>query len=514
MLARSAAALAALAFGFLLLAVFEAGLRLTGVGSELPRNDPFAGFSRTVPMFESVLGANGSAVFRLAPSRAPRADRRLAAEPQREFAAEKAPGTKRVFVIGGSSAAGVPYPTNYAFSAWLERRLEAALPDVEVEVVNAALSGYASRRLLPIVREIAAYEPDLLILYMGHNEWAERQYYAHLIDLDPRLFALWEWTTSLRVYRLISSLLLPAGGESGAPVIETNARQNSQQMFAARKGRAAGHGHLTARDLEYRDLLYRFNLDEMISVATAAGAQVLLVSLSQNFADWPPGASVHEAGLAQSERVAFEEAFAAGQALEQQGDCGGALGEYARAEALDDAYAALQYRTAGCHRALGRFDEARRRYRLASDLDAVPHGAPTAFNDILREVAADRDALFADADAALEAAAEHGLVGDRWMVDFVHPSIAAHQLIAKTIADVLRDADWPEPGWSNDAYRDPDPAELFEAEPRLRERELEVRLFSCELALRDSCVEDLTRRLLLLDPENEVALGSLRRRAK
>ena len=79
---------------------------------------------------------------------------------QRTFSARKPPDRFRIFVIGGSTAAGVPYPVNLGFSGWLERALDAALPQADVEVVNAAVSGYASRRVLLAAREIAEYEPD------------------------------------------------------------------------------------------------------------------------------------------------------------------------------------------------------------------------------------------------------------------------------------------------------------------------------------------------------------------
>lgn len=64
MLARFASALAALAFGFLLLAGLEASLRVLGVGEQIPRSDPFSGFSREIPMFEPAERDDGAAYGR------------------------------------------------------------------------------------------------------------------------------------------------------------------------------------------------------------------------------------------------------------------------------------------------------------------------------------------------------------------------------------------------------------------------------------------------------------------
>jgi len=58
-----------------------------------------------------------------------------------EFPAVKAPGTFRIFVIGESEAAGLPYYPSFAFASWLGMRLASQAPDVRWEVVNAALGG-------------------------------------------------------------------------------------------------------------------------------------------------------------------------------------------------------------------------------------------------------------------------------------------------------------------------------------------------------------------------------------
>ena len=154
-------------------------LRLLGVCAGRPRQDPFAGFSRVVPMFEPGTQPDGTRIYRLAAGRWGAATGHVA-PPQRSFLAEKPLGTFRIFVVGGSSAAGVPYGTGYAFPTWLARRLEAEVPEVRCEVVNAAMSGYATRRMLTVVRELVTYAPDLLIVYEGHNEFIEPAFFAAL----------------------------------------------------------------------------------------------------------------------------------------------------------------------------------------------------------------------------------------------------------------------------------------------------------------------------------------------
>ena len=280
-------------------------------------------------------------------------------------------------------------------------------------------------------------------------------------------------------------------------------------MYAVLDERQGGRGYPTPRDVAYGEMLFRFNLEEMARAMQQVGARVMLLTLSQNFADWAPGASSHRAGLSPAEQAAWEASVAEGDRLVAEAhDCIGALQAYARALAIDDTFADLDYRVAGCERALGRFDAARVRYRQASDLDRVPYGAPTRYNDILREVAREQGAMLVDIDDALTRASPHGLVGEDLFVDFVHPNLRAHQLIAATVADTLRAAGVPAPPerWVLGRYVEPDPEALYGAEPRLRTQERLVRAVACTLARRDACALAEVDTVLATEPDHAWAL--------
>jgi lysophospholipase L1-like esterase len=492
--------------GVLLLVAVELALRVLGVGADRPVHDPFGGFSRVVPLFEPVRRPDGTAVFALSAARQRSATGRASAEPQREFLAEKPAGTFRIFVVGESSAAGVPYGPGYAFSSWLARRLAAELPDVPVEVVNAAVSGYGSRRVLAAVGEIVTHAPDLVIVYSGHNEFAERRFYVHLLDLDPRLFRLWELVVGSRLYALVSRAGVVPRDEP--PRFDPDDVGLAGQMFTAAKDRATGRVQLAANEIEYAAMLYRHNLEAMAREIRAAGARPLLVTVAQNLADWPPGASAHRADLAADGLAAFDAAEAEGDRLAAAGDCEPAVAAYDRALAIDASFAAAHFGRATCLRALGRFDDARAAFRRASDLDAVPHGIPGLFNNVVRDVARRSGALLVDAEARFERESPHGLVGDALFADFVHPNIRGHQIIAAALEERLRSAGVPAPAerWRAGAWSDPDPETLLAADPRLRIREHLVRALSCDLAGRVPCALAEVEAVLAIDPKQNQAL--------
>jgi hypothetical protein len=87
------------------------------------------------------------------------------------FRVEKPPGTYRIFALGASTTIGFPYMFNGSFSSLLRDRLYAHFPERKVEVVNVGITAVNSYTVADIAREVMRYEPDLLIVYAGHNEF-------------------------------------------------------------------------------------------------------------------------------------------------------------------------------------------------------------------------------------------------------------------------------------------------------------------------------------------------------
>jgi hypothetical protein len=234
--------------------------------------------------------------------------------------------------------------------------------------------------------------------------------------------------------------------------------------------------------------LYRVRVEEMVDLMRTAGARTMLLTLSENFSDWEPVVSVHRADLTPADAVAWQAAVTAGDALAPQ-DCAAAVQAWERALAIDDQYAQLHFKLAGCLSRLGRSEAACRAYRLASDLDRFSQGAPLSFNAILGDIARQHDAWLVDIDATLNAASGPRCVGDDLFVDAVHPNMRAHQLIAGAIAAHLRQEGIgaASADWQVDAYRDPDPRRILMDDPKLQFYEVVGRDYMCKAAGRTTC---------------------------
>jgi lysophospholipase L1-like esterase len=94
---------------------------------------------------------------------------RLGNTPER-FSRTKAPGTFRIFCVGGSTTRGWPFHERLSYPRVLSLILRDALGSRSIEVINAGLlasDSWSDRRL---VEELSAFEPDLFLIYEGRND--------------------------------------------------------------------------------------------------------------------------------------------------------------------------------------------------------------------------------------------------------------------------------------------------------------------------------------------------------
>ncbi|MCA9129844.1 MAG: hypothetical protein KDB22_22310, partial [Planctomycetales bacterium] len=159
--------LLALAIGLLPFFLCEFVLRLAGIPKQPAAVDPYVDLGLLRPLFEY---DDATGQYQIA------ASRYNLFQPV-SFAAEKSDRLFRVFALGGSTTQGEPYGTATAFPKWMELELQARMPDFQVEVINCGGLSYASYRVKVILSEVLAYQPDLVVVYTGHNEYLEERTY-------------------------------------------------------------------------------------------------------------------------------------------------------------------------------------------------------------------------------------------------------------------------------------------------------------------------------------------------
>ena len=137
--------------------------------------------------------------------------RELYREREVSFTRDKSAGTFRIFCLGGSASAGWPHPTNEIYSAYLESALSLAYPDRKIEVLNVSAQAYAAYRVRLILGEVVSFQPDLIVIYSGNNEFLEPRRYATRSRWYDSLTALANYSTAYKLVRgsSLSARLFP-----------------------------------------------------------------------------------------------------------------------------------------------------------------------------------------------------------------------------------------------------------------------------------------------------------------
>ncbi len=392
----------------LLLVVAEIGLRVCGVGTSSAATRPCTDQGRPASCDNQSFAAP---FFPPGMYREPR---------PYVIPARKAPGTYRIFVMGESVAWGDPDPT-YGFARYLEVMLRQRFPGTKFEVINTSITAINSYALLPMIQDLALYQPDLFIIYTGSTE---------VVGPFGPGTVLTPWDSSLRVVRgkiLFNSTRL---GQLIAKVSAGNQKNQwrGMEMFLDRQVRADSPQLAPV----YKN--FAANLHDIAAVARRAGAQILISTVATNLKDCAPFASLHREGIRQDDLNSWDQLVQRGAALESTGSYPEALKLYLAAAEIDPQYAELQFRIARCLWALGDFAGAKERFLRAQDLDTLRFRADSKINEIIRDVAA-RDTRVGLVDAAAIVADEspHGIAGGELFYEHVHMNPRGNYLLARAL---------------------------------------------------------------------------------
>ncbi len=391
-------------------------------------DDPYVSFSGIRPLF--VPDSNGT--------RLETAKERLACFCPQSFTTVKGPDTFRIFCLGGSTVQGRPYSVETSFTTWLKLNLEAARPQTDFEVVNCGGISYASYRLVPIMSEALKYEPDLFIIYTGHNEFIEDRTYRRLKIIPRTLIGVHRMMLSLRSYSLANEFI------SKRRARRTETGSSSKTVLPAEvsakldfdDGLESYH-----RDEVWREGTiehFRLNLQTMVRMSRSAGIPVILVNPASNLKDCPPFKSEFSSGLSNSEIEQITELREQAGKLNWE-DTYDKITLLEQAAEIDSRHAGLLYLIGKCYEHIGRLAEAKKWFAKAKEEDVCPLRILEPMQEAILSVAAKNNVPLVDVKRLFEGHSHEGVPGDEWLKDHVHPSIHGHQLIADSIYETMED---------------------------------------------------------------------------
>ena len=377
----------ALLVGLSLVVLFEAGLWLVGVGPD-----------------DALFAATDSS-YRINPQAArrffPRQYVRLAPGQDR-FAHDKDARAFRVFALGASPCSASHPPSLFkspSFPNFLQQMLADAYPAREIEVVNCGVTAINSFVVREFVEEVVEYEPDLVLIYAGHNEFVGPYGAATpFVRLSGNWYfiRLQMFLQRTKTYYLLDSLLhyVAAALRPAAPAESFGVHLVQREIYLEDEAHRQTEAH------------YQRNMAEIVEVLREREVPVALCTLVSNLAGFYP--------------------------LRSQGPI-----PPDATSANYPQHAALHFDAGLAHQAAGDSAQALAAFVRARDLDGIHLRACSPFNRAIRALAAESGAILIDVEQAFATHAPAGLVGDELITEYLHPTVWGHYLIAQTIMTSL-----------------------------------------------------------------------------
>lgn len=422
----------AIGLGLLPFLVLEAGLRLLDAAAT--NQERHSGFGQATPLFTK--DAQGD-TYRTSVSM-------LEFFVQQEFPVPKPKEEFRIFVLGGSTVQGRPFSTDTAFPKWMELQLQAADPNTSYRTINCGGISYASYRLRPVLQEVLEYQPDLVVVATGHNEFLEDRTYSSIKTRSKLRLWLEETAGQLRTVQALTQL---TRGSRPVEPDQNSATDEFGGTVETRLDDEAGYASYH-RDAAWRVQVqqqFSDSVREMLNLCQQAEVPLVLVKLGSNLRDCPPFKSELPATLSVQDQQQWQTLFDRATVL-QLSDCEAAIQLYQQCLQLDSEHALVHFRIARCLQHLGKLAEAKAAYQFALDFDVCPLRMPSSVQCELQQLADDAQVPLVDAEAAVEAIAvqrkgDAVVAGYNLYLDHVHPTIGGHQAIAEAIVAACARAD-------------------------------------------------------------------------
>jgi len=393
------------------------------------------------------------------------------------FQVPKPPNAFRIFCLGGSTTVGFPYGYIGSFSSFMRDRLQALFQNKQIEVINLGLTATNSYTVLDMAREVVNYQPDLIVVYDGHNEFYGALGAASHESVGP---SRWMTNLYLRIIHFKTFLLLRDGIELTMSLFHSAGGEEQEE--GTMMERLARGQYVQYRSEEYNRTLQSFeqNLSDLKNLCLQHDIPLILGSQVSNLRDLKPFVSQNDPRLISGERLEFNEFLNNGMGQWMEGKIDSARKDFEEAIQIDSLNAEAVYWKARCLDSLGRDNEARELYQRARDLDMLRFRASTDFNNALAKVSDGKSIIFLDMERFLAGFSPDSLIGKTLILEHLHPNLRGYFLIGKAYVRAMRAHEMIAPAdtWRNaDTLSDEwfwDHQSITELDQKAAERRIEV----------------------------------------
>lgn len=325
------------------------------------------------------------------------------------FPKKKSPHSFRIFVFGGSSIA---FMKDFHL---LKEMLSREYPSMRFEIVNVGVVCYGTNRLLPIIKEVLNYNPDLLIYYEGHNEFLEQ-------FLEKQL-----WPNSLK--ELIKRLLHFKEFVFLFKIADRYL-QKANLVKLVYGGSISWGRPLSALEREKIYLNYESNINKIVCLAKEAGAGVMLSTVAYNYVDDRYISPSYHSAQHKSTELDLKQ-----RSIKDLSD--GEILSFSEKE-TNDPY--IQNRLGNYYLGKRDFSKAREHFINAAQYDFQPFRANATTNGIIRKISKEQNILLVEVEETIVRHSPHLIPDFTLFTDWCHLNDEGKRLLQKEFFDKIRSA--------------------------------------------------------------------------
>lgn len=322
------------------------------------------------------------------------------------FRKEKHPNSYRVVCLGGSSMFGTPYQMTCTISGILRRQLRHLYPQRDIEVINFGASAINSQVIKQFVPEILQFQPDLVLIYMGHNEfygpdgvgatWLEKKF--------PLFLSLKYHMREFRLYQILRNWLSGLGAEK-----QSTGEKNL--MLEVSRGSLI---ELDSDDSRRIFRQFKKNLSDIADVFITHGIPLIISEVASNLL-FPPFAYPEYI-----ENQPIKEKIGLVEKKFQQNQYALALEDLWPLFQKDSSNAIVHFWLGKCFLSLGELEKARFHLGKARDYDLLKFRAPAQINQIIAEVCQGKNIPLVPAEKYISELNSTGISGNELFWEHLH----------------------------------------------------------------------------------------------
>lgn len=314
---------------------------------------------------------------------------------QNSFYKDKKPNSFRVFIMGGSSAAGYPYTPNGDFGLYIKKKLEILYPEQEIEIINLSLTATNSYTIRDLLPGVIDQNPDLILIYAGHNEYYGA-YGVGSMESIGQSRGVVNFVLSLekfKTFNLLRDFLKWIQG-----IFSSSDSDGALQKSGTLMSRMVRDQTILYNSETYNLGLEQFdgNLNDILGMCKENNIPVIISTLSSNLKDQSPFVSLESDKLPKANDIY-------NQAVLKISDT----------------------------------TEALKLFRYAKDLDGLRFRAPEKINEIIITQAKRYNYPLVFIDSIFNSISPFGITGNNLMTDHLHPTFEGYKLIGKSFFDVM-----------------------------------------------------------------------------